>query len=89
MITVQELEHLAKLSRIKLNESDKKTLTKEFDSILNYIDELKKVSVSTDTSSRVGVVRNVSREDKVAVADDNKRDALLNEAPIGKEISLR
>ena len=43
MITPAELEHLAVLSRIKLTEEDKKSLIKEFDSILGYVDQLKKV----------------------------------------------
>ncbi|MEK9177770.1 MAG: Asp-tRNA(Asn)/Glu-tRNA(Gln) amidotransferase subunit GatC [Patescibacteria group bacterium] len=81
MITTKELEHLAKLSRIKLTESDKKSLVEEFDSILNYIDQLKKVDVSLDTSGRVGAIRNISRLDTVINTSAKDRDALLHEAP--------
>ena len=79
MITTQELEHLAKLSRIKLTDEDKKSLIKEFDSILGYVDQLKKVDVNLDGASRVGAVKNIMREDKVIVSDS--REELLNESP--------
>ena len=87
MITTVELENLAKLARIKLTEDDKASLVKEFDSILGYIDQLKKVDVSADASSRVGVVKNIFRPDIIS-ADGAERDstskALLEEAP-GRE----
>jgi aspartyl-tRNA(Asn)/glutamyl-tRNA(Gln) amidotransferase subunit C len=79
MITTQDLEHLAKLSRIKLTEDDKKSLIKEFDSILGYVDQLKKVEVNMDGASRLGAVKNVVRED--AVISSDSREELLNEAP--------
>ena len=81
MITVQELEHLAQLSRIDLSEDDKKSLVKEFDSILGYVDQLKKVEVSLDASERVGAVKNVMRPDKVENTTPEDRERLLNEAP--------
>jgi aspartyl-tRNA(Asn)/glutamyl-tRNA(Gln) amidotransferase subunit C len=81
MITVKELEHLATLSRIKLSEDDKKSLIKEFDSILGYVDQLKKVEVKTDTEGRVGMVKNVTRSDEVVNTTKDDREALLNEAP--------
>ena len=81
MITTAELEHLAKLSRIELSESDKKSLVTEFDSILGYVDQLKKVDVTLDAEGRVGAVRNVMRPDKVASVSAEDRERLLAEAP--------
>ena len=81
MITIKELENLAVLARIKLNEDDKKSLIKEFDSILGYIDQLKKVDVSMDTESRVGRIRNIMRADNVKFISNDDRERLLNEAP--------
>jgi aspartyl-tRNA(Asn)/glutamyl-tRNA(Gln) amidotransferase subunit C len=79
MIKIEELEHLANLARINLTEDDKKSLQKEFDGILAYVDQLKKVDVSLDAEGRVGAVKNVTRED-VSIQDTH-REALLNEAP--------
>jgi len=81
MITVAELENLAKLSRIKLTEEDKKSLIKEFDSILGYVDQLKKVNVSMDAEGRVGAVKNVMRPDVPAPVSAEDRERLLDEAP--------
>jgi aspartyl-tRNA(Asn)/glutamyl-tRNA(Gln) amidotransferase subunit C len=81
MITPEELEHLAKLARIDLTGGDKKSLVKEFDSILGYIDQLKKADVRMDAEGRVGAVRNVMRSDEVASVSAADRESLLNEAP--------
>jgi aspartyl-tRNA(Asn)/glutamyl-tRNA(Gln) amidotransferase subunit C len=81
MIKAEELEHLANLARIKLTEDDKESLIKEFDSILAYVDQLKKVDVSMDAEGRVGAVRNVMREDVANPIDDTQRERLLNESP--------
>ncbi|MES2216749.1 MAG: Asp-tRNA(Asn)/Glu-tRNA(Gln) amidotransferase subunit GatC [Patescibacteria group bacterium] len=81
MITSQEIENLAKLSRIKLTEVDKASFVKEFDSILGYIDQLKKVEVSMDAEARVGAVKNVMRPDVAEDSTAEEREALLNEAP--------
>ena len=81
MIKVEELEHLAVLARIKITDDDKKSLLKEFDSILAYIDQLKKVDVSMDVEGRVGAVRNITRTDLVESISDEARERLLNEAP--------
>lgn len=80
MITAKELEHLAELSRIKITENDKESLVKEFDSILNYVDQLKKVEVSLDVEARVGAVKNVTRSDIVENTSVEDRDRLLLEA---------
>lgn len=69
------------MSRIKLTESDKSSLVKEFDSILNYVDQLKKVEVSLDVAGRVGAVRNISRPDIVTNTSAKDRESLLGEAP--------
>ena len=81
MITPKELENLAQLARIKLTEEDKKSLVKEFDSILSYVDELKRADVKLDAEGRVGAVKNVMREDIVRNVSKEDREALLNEAP--------
>lgn len=77
----EELEHLAVLARIKLTEEDKKSLVKEFDSILSYIDQLKKVKVSMDAEGRVGAVKNVARSDLAEPISLEDRERILNEAP--------
>jgi len=81
MITPAEITKLAQLSRIKLTDADTQSLVKEFDSILGYIDQLKKVDVSLDAEGRVGAVKNVMRPDTVENTSAADREYLLNEAP--------
>lgn len=81
MITPEEIQKLAHLSRIKLTEEDTKALVKEFDSILGYVDQLKKVEVKMDAEGRVGAVKNVMRPDVAEDSTPAERDALLSEAP--------
>ena len=81
MITPKELDNLAILARIKLSDDDKKSLIKEFDSILGYVDQLKKVDVSLDAEGRVGAVKNIARADVPDQVSNEDRERLLNEAP--------
>ena len=81
MITPQELDNLANLARIKLSAEDKASLIKEFDSILGYVDQLKKVDVSLDAEGRVGAVRNVARPDEAVQTSLADLEGLLDEAP--------
>lgn len=81
MITVSELEKLATLARIRLDDADKASLIKEFDSILSYVDQLKKVDVSLDTEGRVGSVKNIMRPDLVEDITPSDRQALIGSAP--------
>ncbi|KND48282.1 MAG: aspartyl/glutamyl-tRNA(Asn/Gln) amidotransferase, C subunit [Parcubacteria bacterium C7867-002] len=81
MITPAEITKLAQLSRIKLTDADTQSLVKEFDSILGYIDQLKKVEVSLDAEGRVGAVKNIMRSDVVEDTSLADRERLLAEAP--------
>lgn len=81
MITIQEVEKLAQLARIKLAEGEKEAMTREIDSILSYVDEIKKAEVNMDAAARLGAVHNVFREDSVVNSTPETRDALLAEAP--------
>jgi aspartyl-tRNA(Asn)/glutamyl-tRNA(Gln) amidotransferase subunit C len=91
MINPEELEKLAQLARIKLTDDDKSSLLKEFDSILNYVDQLKKVEVTMSAESRVGAVKNVMREDVVKDTSPEDRERLLKEAPkrVGDFIAVK
>ena len=81
MITVKEIENLANLARIKLNDDEKQSLTKEIDSILNYIDQIKQATVDIDHTPIPGIVRNSFRDDIAIEISNEDREAILNEAP--------
>lgn len=81
MITITELEKLAHLARIKLSAEEIQALVPEFDSILSYIDQLKKVEVSMDKEGRVGPVKNIMRADITKDTSLEDREIILAEAP--------
>src|SRR3954469_1086904 len=81
MIEVKDVEKLAQLARIKLDEDEKKSLTKEIDSILNYVDQIKKATVDMDYTPAPGAVYNIAREDVSMTTSPEDRERLLKEAP--------
>lgn len=81
MITVAEIEKLAQLARINLGDDEKKSLTKEIDSILAYVDQIKKATVDIDYTPVPGAVHNVFRTDIARTGSAEDREQILNEAP--------
>jgi aspartyl-tRNA(Asn)/glutamyl-tRNA(Gln) amidotransferase subunit C len=81
MIEVKDIEKLAQLARIKIEDEEKKSLTKEIDSILTYVDQIKKATVDMDYTPVPGAVHNVTREDVAMSTSPEDREALLDEAP--------
>jgi len=65
-ISLEEVEYLAGLVKLKLSENGKRKFQKELDKIINYIDQLKKVNTKNiPPTSHVIPMENVLREDKV------------------------
>lgn len=91
MITVTEIEKLATLARIRLDSSEKESLTKEIDSILTYIDQIKKATVDIDFTPTPGAVKNVFREDIANQIPSADRQVILNEAPdrVGDYVAVK
>lgn len=81
MITVAEIEKLAQLARIKIDDSEKQGLTKEIDSILAYVDQIKKATVDIDPTPKPGAVYNTFRPDDARTISEKDREGILNEAP--------
>lgn len=82
MITPQDIEKLAGLARIKVDENEKAQLVKEIDSILAYVDQIKKASIAeVSAEDRIGVVKNVARPDMARVLSAEDREGILAEAP--------
>ncbi len=80
MITKAEIEKLASLSRVALTPAEKDSFTTQIDAILDYVDQLKKVSSET-VSDTASTQVNVFREDTGAHASGLHTEALLANAP--------
>jgi aspartyl-tRNA(Asn)/glutamyl-tRNA(Gln) amidotransferase subunit C len=64
IISKKDVEHVAKLSRLKLKEEEKQKLTQQLNSILEYMKKLNKLDISkTEPTSHVIPLENVKRKD--------------------------
>ena len=79
MITTQEIKHLADLARIEMTDAEAEKMTKEVDSILEYVGQIKEVS--GDSVQTVPKLRNVMREDVATNKPEEYTEALLQNAP--------
>lgn len=63
MVTVEEVKHIAKLSRLSLSEKELQSFQKDMNDILGYVEILQKI----DTSKTPELVRDFGgmREDKI------------------------
>lgn len=78
MIGEDEVRKIARLAHLKLNDSELMGFTKEVNSILDYINQLQKVDVSSiQPLSHVHGAVNIFREDEVKPSLSNE-DALSN-----------
>jgi aspartyl-tRNA(Asn)/glutamyl-tRNA(Gln) amidotransferase subunit C len=91
-LTKSEIDHIAKLSRIELNDKEKENYSAELTEILGFVEKLNKVDTKnvTETSQVTGLA-NVYREDiakEITQVNKNKnvnRKELLKNAPSEKD----
>lgn len=80
MITKAEVEHIAKLARIRVSEKEKEMYAGQLAKILDYVDELKEVNTAeTKPTHHVIDAANISRSDRVKKS--NKQEKILSQAP--------
>lgn len=77
MITEQDIEKLAKLSRIAITKEEKAQFGKEIESILGYVGEIQEVSKNIESTPHFDV-KNIVREDVVVDTDPKN---LIESAP--------
>ena len=63
MATVEEVQKLAGLARIKIEDADLEKFTSEFDAILAYVGQLEKLDLPTGSAGEKPLTRNVMRVD--------------------------
>lgn len=80
MITIKDVEHVAKLARLELTEDEKELYTKQLGDVLKYVDQMNEVDTS-DVKPMTQVIDfvNVMREDKVYY--EHTKEELMANAP--------
>ena len=76
-LSQQEVEHIASLARLKLNEEEKSQYSQELSAILDYVEKLQELSVDgiTEFQHAAGGV-NVFREDKIDSCSQESREQI-------------
>lgn len=83
-ITREQVEYVARLARLEMSEEEKETFTRQFDSILSYMDKLNQLDTEgIEPTSHVLPLSNVFREDEVKPS--LPRDEALANAPDPKD----
>ena len=80
MITIKDVEHVAKLARLELTDEEKELYTKQLGDVLKYVDQMNEVDTSNvKPMAQVIDMVNVMREDEVHY--DVTKEALMSNAP--------
>jgi aspartyl-tRNA(Asn)/glutamyl-tRNA(Gln) amidotransferase subunit C len=87
MITKEDIKNLADLARIDIPESEAESLTRDIDSILGYVSQIKNATGNSEKT--LPKLRNVLREDVATHAPNEYTDKLLKNAPSKEKNFLR
>jgi len=80
LITIQEVEHVAKLARLALSEEEKVKFAEQLGNILDYFNQLKEVNTENVEPMTQAIPKvNIMREDKVW--EPCNREEILTNAP--------
>jgi len=83
-ISKQNVEHVAKLSRLKLSDEEKAEFTQELGAILEYVAELDSAPTeNVEPISQISDLKNIAREDEIA--ESFNRDLMLENVPDQKD----
>lgn len=80
MATTEEVQKLATLARIRVEDSELEKFTNEFDAILKYVGHLEKLKIDIDGSGKPAL-RNVMREDGEPHASGAYTEKLAEQFP--------
>ncbi|PIR85209.1 hypothetical protein COU15_02270 [Candidatus Kaiserbacteria bacterium CG10_big_fil_rev_8_21_14_0_10_45_20] len=81
-VSTEEVKKFADLSRIEINDAEAEELSKEFDSILGYIDTIQSFDVLEAGAENVHLdIHNVMRDDKDPHEPNAFTADLLSQAP--------
>jgi len=84
MLTKDEVKKIAILARIELTEAEVEKFQKELSTVLEYVEDLKKVSTDgVEEVCQVTGLVNIQREDKVVTADNHEQ--IFSQAPEMKD----
>lgn len=81
MLKDSDIEKLAALSRLKLDEAEKSSLLSDIQAVIGYVSEIEKVETAGMSGASYLPLHNVMREDREPHASGIHTETLLREAP--------
>ena len=78
-ITIKDIENLANLSRIKIDDSEREKMTSEIESILGYVSQVQ--NLKAEDVEKKYTLKNVMRDDVVTNQSGEFSEKLLSLAP--------
>ena len=84
MITLKEVEKIAELARLKLEEKEKEKFAEDLSSVIGYIQKLSEVNVEKVEPMTGGTdLESITRQDDEikSISDPQTRKQILNAAP--------
>lgn len=91
-LTTSEIEQVAALARLELNEKEKKMYAEQLSVVLDYIEMLNEVNTDgVEETCQVTGLMDVVREDKVAGSSDETKQNIINAFPerVGRLLRVR
>ncbi|MBI4549232.1 MAG: Asp-tRNA(Asn)/Glu-tRNA(Gln) amidotransferase subunit GatC [Ignavibacteriae bacterium] len=83
-VTINDVEHVAKLARLELTEAEKEKFSQQLNTILSYMEKLNEPDTTTvEPLSHVIELSNIFREDKVKPS--YPKEEMLKNAPARTE----
>lgn len=80
MITIKDVEHVAKLARLELSEDEKVKFSKQLGDIIKYVEQMNSIDTTgVEPMSHAIPIVNVMRED--VVVQEQTKDELMANAP--------
>ena len=80
MITIKDVEHVAKLARLELTEEEKEKFTNQLGDVLKYVEQMNEVDTSNvEPMAHAIDFVNVMREDEVKY--EQTKEELMKNAP--------
>ena len=80
MITIKDVEHVAKLARLELSQEEKEIFTHQLGDVLAHVEKMNEVdTVGVEPMNHAMEFYNVMREDEVIY--ENTREELMANAP--------
>lgn len=87
-LDINQVEEIAALARLKLNSKEKKMYSEQLSAVLDYIETLNEVDTNNiPETCNVAGLENITRDDEIEPADNEKIIRLINCFP-DKRINL-